>query len=982
LGILANIEPKQDFVGQWPQAKFSITALVWIMARRAFALPGVLLAFFLAGCGGGEGTSGSGGETPQDIPTLSSIAPSSTTAGGSAVNLVLYGSNFENEATVAWNGTTLSSSWVSATQMTATIPSSDVASVGRAMVTVTNPSPGGGTSAAQTFSIVSPAPATTWVRSFLPNTGVQDIVWDVTHGVLYVSISSADSSSPNTIVTINPLTGTVSAPVPAGNNPDLLSISSDSSYLWVGLDGDHAVQRFLLPGLTKDISVPVPPDSVGNPQQPVSLQAAPASPQTLALIAGNWGYSPPGNGIYVFDNATQRPTSVPGYRVGGPMIDWIRWGANDSTIYGNQYTTIDAGGVATVNVASSGASLAGYNGGQVGPPYLTQFDANNGLLYSLGGAFFPANGSLVGTFNLPIGNGACTADPSLGRYYCFVSYPDGGTDVTLFELWVFDLNTYALIDRVYFGASAGQQLSPITGGPQNLVRWGNAGLALTTKVGAASGGVFLMDGAAVNPNVAPDVPLGSSTLNYSWLASLTPQQATVGNDDVTITINGNNFTQDSTACWNCNYLQFQYLPTSYVSAQQLSVTIPSNLMASPATLPISVFDASSNLFSSDSLTFTVVAASAPGNTTQVTPVDLAGFAMAWSSNAALLYVATADYDGSYPNSIVAINGQNGSIVSSQTVSPDPYLLSVSANGQYLYAAFASATTMTQLQLPGLGSPLTWTLNNPESSAVYWAGDMRAAPVSPDTTAVNLLNLDSEPDETGGVVIFDDSIERPDFLPGFGPSPTSYDTLAWGLSDEILTGAPGGGDGPLSEFQISPSGATLLAAGTAPFNNGEIHSDFGTGLIYSDDGNVADPTTQAVVGSYGASGLVAPDSTLDRVFVLGQTEAQTNTSNFTIDSFDEKAYTPISSITLDNLLGSPIELVRWGSSGLAILTINQGGSGSQGMLYLIQDTTFVSNAQAAPSRFSKPRELVQQRWKRVTKADIFRMVQAKRAAMLR
>lgn len=164
-----------------------------------------------------------------------------------------------------------------------------------------------------------------------------------------------------------------------------------------------------------------------------------------------------------------------------------------------------------------------------------------------------------------------------------------------------------------------------------------------------------------------------------------------------------------------------------------------------------------------------------------------------------------------------------------------------------------------------------------------------------------------------------------------------------------------------------------------FSQGEIHSDFGTGLIYSDDGNVADPTTRAVVGTYNASGLVAPDSSLDRVFILGQTDAQANTNNFTIESFDEKAYTLVSSITVENLLGSPIQLVRWGSSGLAILTINYG-SGSPGMLYLLQDTTFVSDAQMGVSGLSKPQELVQRRWKRITTMDIVKMVQSRTAKL--
>jgi hypothetical protein len=958
------------------------------MTRHALSLAAVILTTLLAACGGG-GTSGSGGGggTPQDSPTLAAIAPSSTTAGAPAVSLVLYGSNFENGATVLWNGAALSSSWVSATEMTATIPATDVSSVGNAKVTVANPSPEGGTSAAITFTTVAAPAAINWARAVAGVATPQDVLWDAAHGKLYASIASTDPAAPNTIVAINPLTGTAGTPIATGNNPDLLSISSDSSYLWVGLDGDNAVQRFLLPGLTKDISFPVPLDSSGNPQQPVSLQAAPVSPHTVAVVVGHWQYSPVGEGVYVYDDATPRATSVPAWINGGPMLDWLEWGANDSTIYGSQYTTIDAGGVAALNVTSAGVSLKSYNGGQVGPPYFSQFDANNGLLYSLGETFNPVNGTLVGSFDLPIGQEACTADPSLGRYYCFVVYPDDGTDVNLFELWVFDLNTYALLNRVYFGASAGVPISPITGAPAHLVRWGNAGLALTsfTQPYAGNSGLFLIDGAAVNPNVPPDAASGNSASSYAWMASLTPQQAPAGGSDVTVTINGNNFAPDSTACWNCNYLQFQFLPTTYVSPQQLTVTIPASVLASPGTLPINVFDADSNLFSTNSLTFSVLAAPVAGSTTQVTPMNLAGLGMAWDANDGLLYVGTADYDGAYPNSIVAVNPETGSVTNSQGVSPDPDLLSVSADGQYLYAGFASATTLTQLQLPGLGSPLTWSLSDPNSSAVYWAGDLKTAPVSPHATAVTLFNFESMPDETGGVVIYDDNVQRPDFVGGWGMSDIIYDTIAWGSSDQILAATCAGGClsntplSPLYELQVNQFGATFVSAGPPTFSQGEIHSDFGTGLIYSDDGNVADPTTQAVVGTYNASGLLAPDSSLDRVFILGQTEAQANTNNFTIESFDEKAYTLVSSITIENLVGSPIQLVRWGTSGLAVLTINYG-YGSLGMLYLIQDNTFVSNAQKGASGLSKPQELVKRRWKRTTTMDIVKMVQARTAKL--
>jgi hypothetical protein len=69
----------------------------------------------------------------------------------------------------------------------------------------------------------------------------------------------------------------------------------------------------------------------------------------------------------------------------------------------------------------------------------------------------------------------------------------------------------------------------------------------------------------------------------------------------------------------------------------------------------------------------------------------------------------------------------------------------------------------------------------------------------------------------------------------------------------------------------------------------------------------------------------------------------NTNNYTIQSFDEKAYTQVSSLKLNGLLGTPIAFVRWGTSRLAVLTTN-GGNRPTGMIYLVQDSSFVTNTQ--------------------------------------
>src|SRR5207247_2526035 len=75
--------------------------------------------------------------------------------GGAQFTLTVNGTNFVSTSTVKWNGNTLGTTFVSSTQLTATVTAALIATAGTASVTVVNPSPGGGTSNAQTFTIVA-----------------------------------------------------------------------------------------------------------------------------------------------------------------------------------------------------------------------------------------------------------------------------------------------------------------------------------------------------------------------------------------------------------------------------------------------------------------------------------------------------------------------------------------------------------------------------------------------------------------------------------------------------------------------------------------------------------------------------------------------------------------------------------------------------------------------------------------------------------
>src|SRR5712692_189755 len=86
-------------------------------------------------------------------PQVTSLSPSSLQAGAAPFTLTVNGSNLVQGATVQWNGNARATQFVSVSQLTASIPASDVSAQNTAQVSVFNPTPGGGTSSSLPFTI-------------------------------------------------------------------------------------------------------------------------------------------------------------------------------------------------------------------------------------------------------------------------------------------------------------------------------------------------------------------------------------------------------------------------------------------------------------------------------------------------------------------------------------------------------------------------------------------------------------------------------------------------------------------------------------------------------------------------------------------------------------------------------------------------------------------------------------------------------------
>lgn len=95
----------------------------------------------------------------QPLPplALTSLSPSKVPAGNGAFTLTVFGTGFTPSSTVALNGTLLTTTYLSATTLSAAVSATYVATIGSASITVVNPSTQGGTSSPLTLTIVAPS---------------------------------------------------------------------------------------------------------------------------------------------------------------------------------------------------------------------------------------------------------------------------------------------------------------------------------------------------------------------------------------------------------------------------------------------------------------------------------------------------------------------------------------------------------------------------------------------------------------------------------------------------------------------------------------------------------------------------------------------------------------------------------------------------------------------------------------------------------
>jgi len=99
------------------------------------------------------------------------LVPDTIAPGGAGFTFTVNGAGFVPGSVVKWNGVARATSYVNSSQLTATILASDISSASTASITVVNPNPGGGTSAALFFPIRAPEASVFFNRTDFTSAG-------------------------------------------------------------------------------------------------------------------------------------------------------------------------------------------------------------------------------------------------------------------------------------------------------------------------------------------------------------------------------------------------------------------------------------------------------------------------------------------------------------------------------------------------------------------------------------------------------------------------------------------------------------------------------------------------------------------------------------------------------------------------------------------------------------------------------------------
>jgi hypothetical protein len=585
-------------------------------------------------------------------PQITSLSPDQAVAGGAEFTLTVNGSGFiygtgSDRSVVHWNGSPITATnFISSTQLTATIPASNIATAGTANVTVVNP--GNLTSNTAPFTITNPAPTITTISPATAVAGSGGFTLTIT-GTNFVngSVVRWNGSDRTTgFVSSTVLTATIPA-------SDVATAGTANVTVFNPAPGGGTSNT-----ATFTITNPSPTITTISP----STAVAGSGGFTLVITGTNFV-----NGSVVRWNGNNRTTGFVSSTVLTATIP-----ASDVATAGTANVTVfnPAPGGGTSNTATFTITNPSPTITTISPA--TAVAGSGGFTLTVTGTNF-VTGSVV-RWN---GNDRPTTFVSSTQLTAAIPASDiataGTANVTVFNpapgggesgAVTFTINnpapTISSISPATAVAGSGGFTLTITGTNfvnSSVVRWNGSDRPTTffssTRLEAAIPASDVATAGTANVTVFNPAPGGGEsgavtfTINNPapTISSISPATTVAGSGNFTLTITGTNFVNGAVVRWNGSDRT-----TTFVSSTQLTAAIPASDVATAGTANVTVFNPAPGGGTSNTAIFTIQASNPAPTISSISPAT----AVAGSDNFTLTITGTNFVNGA----VVRWNGSD------------------------------------------------------------------------------------------------------------------------------------------------------------------------------------------------------------------------------------------------------------------------------------------------------------------------------------
>jgi len=497
-----------------------------------------------------------------------------------------------------------------------------------------------------------------------------------------------------------------------------------------------------------------------------------------------------------------------------------------------------------------------------------------------------------------------------------------GPNQALDAVSVLNLDASLIVNSITPSQGSCQAVSAITCDLGNLANGSSA--TVTVSVTPTSSGTLAetanVTSESYDPTSTNNQQTTSTTVTGSLYAavpsvsSISPAIVQAGSGAFTLTVTGSGFNADSVVNLNGSAL-----PTTFVSATQLTANLPGTAIANYGWASVTVSNPSPGGGISTVAPLTIYAVvSVPANAILLDPFSQQVYASVPS--------AATSVTG---NSIVAINPYTAAVGTPIAIGSEPNVMAETSDGNYLYVGLSGADSLAQFDLVQqkvkATIPLAYTQYGTTTSAS--ATSLAAMPGSDTSLAIGIS------DGWGNFGIFDVNGNSGSFRPNFsgyyeGVNPVFASAAELYAYDSQTTGAE------FYRYSVNANGLSLIDGSTL-YGMGGFSGGFqlANGMVYGGAGGVVNPLTtpptqiatmslpdfyQSGISPEGVGAV--PDASTQKEFLMLENTA--GTWEYALARYDLTRYLPETWVSMPASASGILSgwtMYRWGQDGLVLLS---------------------------------------------------------------